>query len=189
MHLIIDTTGAVAALGGRTFVAGGGQVLVTLLDPETAAADNALAAIGQAREGTLAAFQARASAADVGQLVALDNALIAALRALTAAQIAAAQAGADLDKAEQGVRDAFAQADKDAAKQYGDRGQVWWDGKSFQTRERPVDPAAEQRAADVAAVVAKAKENPDFALLARLLGIDVNDDAAVAAAFAARRQG
>jgi hypothetical protein len=56
-------------------------------------------------------------------------------------------------------------------------------------RERAVDPAEEQRAADVAAVVAKARENPDFALLARLLGVDTSDEAAVAAAFAARRQG
>jgi hypothetical protein len=189
MHLIVNTDGSVAALGPRVLSDGPGQVLVTLLDPETARAEHALAAIAPARDAFLAAVQARGQAARLNDLAGLDKALTAALAALTAAQIDAGQAGADLAKAEQGVRDAFAAAELDAGKQFGDRGQVWWDGKSFQVRERAVDPAEEQRAADVAAVVAKARENPDFALLARLLGVDTSDEAAVAAAFAARRQG
>ncbi len=189
MYMTTDTTGGVLALGPRVLVAGPGEVLVTLLDIETARAESALAAIGAARDTVIAAFHARAAAAEVGELVGLDNAMIAAVRALTRAQLDAAQAGADLAKAEQGVRDAYNQAEFDAGKQFGDRGQVWWDGSAFQVRERPVDPAQEQRKADVAAVVARAKDNPDFALLARVLGVDLTDEAAVAAALAARQIG
>lgn len=192
MYVGYAPDGRVLTIGrdaGPDLAAHPGALVATLLGAEDQRVALTAAQRQDAAEGFRAAIERRAGATARDDLAALDAGVIAALRALTAAQLAAAEAEQGLVAAAQAVMDRYAQADVDAGKQFGDRGQVWWDGTSFQVRERPVDPAEEQRKADVAAVVTKARENPDFALLARLLGVDASDDAAVAAAFAARRIG
>lgn len=190
MHLIVNTDGSVVALAGRDLMAGPDQVLVTLLDPETARAEHALAAIAPARDAFLAAVQARGQATSLNDLAGLDKALTTALAALTAAQIDAAQAGAALATAEQGVRDAFNQADTDAAKQFGAQGQVWWDGTSFRVRERPVDPAETALLAEAQELATRATANPDLALAIRaMFGVDPTNLDAMVGAMKARRLG
>lgn len=186
MHLTVDSNGRFNALGGRVLAAGPGQRLLTLLDTETARAAHTEAALPQAGADFLAAVNQRAAGniAAGHDLPALDRAVAEALRALTTAQLDAAQAASDLAQAEQGVRAAFDKADKEAVA-LGPHGFVAWDGKQFvavlDEAARQADEAeaeterqnAAARAKRLAVLRERAAADPDFALLAELAGVDL----------------
>lgn len=189
MHIVLNAAGQVAAFGGRDLVAGPDQSLVPVLNAELARAESTAAALPQAGQEFMAAVQARAggSIAAGHDLPALDKDVAASLKALTTAQIEAAQAEEAYAAAGQALQDALVAADQDASGKHGEFGVIHWDAG----RKRFVAAADEQKRAianakidqELAEAQANAKKlarlreraasDPDFALLAELAGVQL----------------